>query len=260
MVQICALGSGSNGNCYYVGNGQEAILVDIGISNRQLTKRMIETGLSIQKVKAVFITHEHTDHIKGMRVATEKNNIKGYATKKTYENSRSDFRSEMVNYFTSGDTISVGSIKVHSFSKQHDAADPVSFRIEIDGLNIAVLTDLGEANKEVKEHLQLCNAAFLESNYEHDLLFSGNYPTFLKHRVSSERGHLSNQQAFELVKSLNGSPLKTIFLSHISENNNRIDLAIDTFKSLEPTHCIEPTWRDAASKVINLQNCSNISN
>jgi phosphoribosyl 1,2-cyclic phosphodiesterase len=252
MVQICALASGSNGNCYYVGNESEAILIDIGLSNRQLNKRLIDAGLSLRKVKAVFITHEHTDHIKGLRVVTEMNNIQGYVTKKTYEKARPDYRSNKVNLFSPGDIITIGNIKVHSFSKPHDAVDPVSFRVEIDGQNIAVLTDLGVASKEVKEHLQLCNAAFLESNYEHELLISGRYPAYLKKRVSSDNGHLSNSQAVELIKSLNGSPLKTIFLSHISADNNRIDLAMDAFKSLQKTHRVEPTSRHAASKVISL--------
>ena len=252
MVQICALASGSNGNCYYIGNKNEAVIIDIGISNRQLTERVKRAGLSIKKIKALFITHEHTDHVKGMRIVTEKNSIKAYSTKKTYEKTRKDFRSKKINYFLPGDTVKIGSITVHSFSKQHDAIEPVSFRVEIDGLNVAILTDLGVACNNVKDHLKVCNAAFLESNFEHDLLLSGKYPAFLKQRVSSDYGHLSNNQAYELVKELEDSPLKTIFLSHISEDNNTIDLALNNFKSLESSHNILPTSRYAHSKVIEI--------
>ncbi len=252
MVQICALASGSNGNCYYVGNEEEAVLVDIGISNRQLNKRMKELGLSMTKIKALFVTHEHTDHIKGMRIVTDKNDIRAYATKKTYENTRKDCQSEEVNFFEAGDTISVGNIKVYSFSNAHDAIDPVSFRVEVDGQNVAVITDLGVSNNEVKEHLQICNAAFLESNYDHNMLETGKYPYFLKSRVSSDLGHLSNDQAFDLVNSLEDSPLKTIFLSHISADNNSIELALDAFKSLGESHCIEATSRREASRVVEL--------
>jgi len=250
MVKICALASGSNGNCYYIGNNDEAVLVDAGISNRQLSQRMRAANLSLKKVKAIFITHEHTDHIKGMRVITNKNGIPGYATQKTYEKSRKDFRSEKINYFEPGDSITIGAIKVHSFAKEHDAIDPVSFRIEIEGLNVAVLTDLGTVNNDVMQHLALCNAAFLESNYEHDLLIAGRYPSFLKERVASNNGHLSNDQALTLVKTLKDSPLKTIFLSHISADNNRVDLALDLFKELKSSHCILPTSRFAASEVV----------
>ena len=252
MVKICALASGSNGNCYYIGNEQEAVIVDIGISNRQLTQRLKDAGLSMSKIKAVFISHEHSDHVKGLRIVSDKNSIDAYATQKTYENARTDFKSYKINYFSAGDSMTIGSIKVHSFAKHHDAVDPVSFRIEINGLNIAVLTDLGIPSDEVKKQLALCDAAFLESNYEHDLLINGRYPAFLKERVASNHGHLSNSQALELVKSLNGSPLKTIFLSHISSDNNRVDLAMNNFKTLESTHCIEPTSRFAVSKVIEL--------
>lgn len=253
MVQICALASGSNGNCYYVGNGQEAILVDIGISNRQLGQRMYDAGLSLSKISAVFISHEHTDHIKGMRMVCDKNNIQGYATQKTYDKTRRDYRSGKINIFSPGDSITIGSIKVHSFGKLHDAVDPVSFRIEIDGVNIAVLTDLGAPCDRVREHLQLCDAAFLESNYDHDMLLTGRYPAFLKQRVSSDYGHLSNLQAFELVASLEDAPLKTIFLSHISADNNRVDLAQQAFKSLDLSHTIEATSRHGISKVVELK-------
>lgn len=252
MVKICALASGSNGNCYYVGNEQEAVLVDMGISNRQLGQRLRDAGLSIRKIKAVFISHEHADHVKGLRVVTDKNSIEAYATKKTYEKARSDFRSGSINYFLPGETITVGTIKVHSFAKEHDAIEPASFRIEIDGVNVAVLTDLGTASEEVRSHLSLCDAAFLESNYDHDLLLNGAYPAHLKQRVASNHGHLSNSQALELVKSINSSTLKTIFLAHISADNNRVDLAVDNFKSLETTHRIEPTSRFAISKVVEL--------
>lgn len=250
MVHICALASGSNGNCYYIGNEQEAVLVDVGLSNRELMKRFNQAGLSIRKVKAIFISHEHTDHMKGLRVVSQIHNIPGFITRKTYEMARRDYRSGKVHLFNPGDCITIGDIKVHSFTKQHDAVDPVSFRIEIDGLHIGVMTDLGAACSNVTEQLKLCDAAFLETNYDHEMLIFGKYPVYLKRRVASDIGHLSNDQAFELVKSLNGSPLKTIFLSHISADNNKIELALETFKPFLEKIQIEPTYRHAASKVI----------
>lgn len=252
MVQLCALASGSNGNCYYVGNEQEAVLIDMGLSHRQLIQRMRDKKLSIKKVKGLFITHEHTDHIKGMRVVTDKNGIEAYATKPTYEKARKDFRSVKINYITAGQNISIGTIRVHAFGKLHDAIDPVGFRIEIEGKQVAVLTDLGIADDTIKQQLMLCDAAFLETNYEHELLMSGKYPVHLKRRVSSDYGHLSNQQAFELIQSLAGSPLKTLFLSHISADNNRVDLAMNTFKPLENSHQLIATSRYAASQVIEI--------
>lgn len=250
MVQICALASGSNGNCYYIGNDKDAVLIDAGISNRQLTKRMRDSGLQLSKVKALFISHEHIDHIKGMRSITDCNPIEGFATRKTYENARKDHRSAKVNYFSAGDTMHIGSITVHSFRKHHDAADPVSFRVETLGKNIAVITDLGYANQDVLEHLKQCDAAFIESNYEHAMLMNGNYPAYLKKRVASNYGHLSNQQAFELVSQLKHPALKTIFLSHISAQNNRVDLAINQFSPLLASHRIIPTSRHMPTEVV----------
>jgi len=252
MVQICALASGSNGNCYYVGNEQEAVIIDIGISNRQLKDRLDDAGLSLKKIKAVFITHEHSDHIKGMHSVSKKNDIAVYITKKTYEKAYKGLHSNKAIYFNTGDSISIGSINVHSFAKPHDASDPVSFRIEINGLNIAVLTDLGSVTPVVIDHLKLCDAAFLETNYDYELLMNGKYPSFLKHRVSSDIGHLSNHQAVELISTLNGSPLKTLFLSHISADNNKVDLALEIFKPFMDSIQIEPTSRHAISKVITL--------
>jgi phosphoribosyl 1,2-cyclic phosphodiesterase len=259
MVKICALASGSNGNCYYIGNEEEAVLIDVGISNKQLKSRVREAGLSLSNIKAVFISHEHSDHIKGMRIVTKMNAIQGYATEKTYTRARHDFRSDSINFFSPGDTLTIGTIKVHSFLKQHDAAEPVSFRIEIDGLNIAVLTDLGVACSEVKEQLTICDAAFLECNYDQETLINGSYPAFLKQRVSSGIGHLSNLQALELVTSLSNSPLNTLLLSHISADNNTVELALQKFEVLKNTHRIYPTSRLGISEVIALEAKSALS-
>lgn len=252
MVQICALASGSNGNCYYIGNGSDAILIDMGISNKQLKERLNAVGLLIDKIKAVFISHEHTDHIKGMRVVVARNNIKGYITKRTFNKAKLDYRSEQASFFEPGDIINIGSIKIHTFAKQHDAVDPVSFRIEIEGKNIAVLTDLGEACQTVKKHLNLCDAAFLESNYEHDILYNGPYPYFLKNRVASNNGHLSNEQAVELIKDKHNSNLKALILSHISAENNCNSVIKDRFIPFKTTHQIELSSREHPSKIIEL--------
>lgn len=254
MIQLCALASGSNGNCYYIGNRTEAVLVDIGISNRQLSKRLEYNKLDIKKIKAIFISHEHTDHVKGMNTVSKKNNIKIYVTKKTYKKINKNYSSDSVYYFASDETINVGNIKIHTFIKQHDAVEPIGFRIEIDGFNIAVLTDLGTVSDNIKKQVSLCDAVFLESNYDYDLLMNGQYPEFLKHRISSNIGHLSNQQALELIECLDlkEKKMKIIFLSHISEENNRVELALNHFSKFENIYNIVPTSRFAATQVYEL--------
>ena len=252
MIQICAIASGSNGNCYYVGNEEEAVLVDAGISRRQILKRMKIKKLDIRKVKAVFISHEHADHMRGVRVLSDTHKIPVFFTEPTLKKARQQDRPENVKFFSPGDSVKIGEFTVHSFSKNHDAVDPVSFRISIDGKNIGVFTDIGAPCSNVEEHLSLCDAAFLESNYDEEMLWSGPYPYYLKNRVSSDVGHMSNAQAAELVRLMSGSQLKHIFLSHLSEENNRIDFAIDAFNGMKKDINIIPTSRYAASEILEI--------
>ncbi|NPA36335.1 MAG: MBL fold metallo-hydrolase [Chlorobi bacterium] len=252
MVRICAIASGSNGNCYYIGNNEEAILIDAGISRRKILQRMKMKNLDIRKVKAVFITHEHADHMRGIRVLSDLHSIPAYFTPKTYNRARPTDRPEKVVHFEAGDSIQIGEFTVHSFSKNHDAVDPVSFRVSINGFNIGVLTDIGEPCENVTSHLNKCDAVFLESNYDEDLLWSGPYPQHLKNRVASANGHLSNNQAAELVKNLKSSKLKHIFLSHISAENNKLDFALESFKEIGNTINVMPTSRFEPTLVLEL--------
>ena len=252
MIEICALASGSNGNCYYIGNGEEAVLIDAGISRRQVLKRMKEVKLDMRKVKAVFISHEHSDHIRGLRVLCDMHELPGYLTETTLNRARKDTHPQKIKLFAPGEAVQVGSIKVHTFSKHHDAVDPCSFRVEVNGQHIGVMTDIGVGCDNVKSHLSACHAVFLESNYDEALLMEGPYPYYLKQRVSSDEGHLSNDQAVELVKNLNGSPLKTIFLSHISADNNRPELAMQAFEEVADKFEVLPTSRYAPTEVYTL--------
>lgn len=253
MVQICALASGSNGNAYYIGNEESAVLIDAGISRRQLSKRMNEVGLSIQKIKAVFITHEHTDHLRGFRSICETQQISGYISSRTFEDSRRVYLPSKVTLFEPGESIAIGSILVHSFAKSHDAADPCSFRVEIDGLNIGVMTDIGVACEKVRSHFSLCHAAFIEANYDEAMLWAGPYPAYIKSRVASERGHLSNAQTAELIATAAGEQLSTLFLSHISADNNKVEFALRAIDALNVPYSVYPTSRHLPSKLVELE-------
>lgn len=253
MIQYCALASGSNGNCYYVGNKEEAVLIDAGISRRQVLKRMKEVGLNINKVKAVFISHEHSDHIRGLRVLCDMHGIDAFLTENTLGKTRVHHRPAKVRVFESGQTIEIGNIKVHSFAKKHDAVDPCSFRVELGGKSIGVMTDIGVACDNLKGHLEQCHAAFLESNYDEQMLDAGPYPVYLKNRVKSDHGHLSNKQAVDLVDGLESSALKTILLSHISADNNRPELALQAFQEVGDRYSVYATSRYAPSEVYVLE-------
>ncbi|MCD4793279.1 MAG: MBL fold metallo-hydrolase [Bacteroidales bacterium] len=252
MTEICALASGSNGNCYYIGNENEAVLIDIGIYYKRLIERLDDAGLDKNKIKAIFISHEHTDHIQGARSTSNKLGIPVFYTKKTYHKSYNKNKAQNFSFFEPGTPYETGNIKIHSFSKQHDAIDPCSFRVEIGNKNIGIMTDIGEADETLQNEFSKCDAVFLESNYDEDMLQTGLYPYHLKQRVSSSKGHLSNMQAIELVEQFASPQLKIIFLSHISAVNNTRELALETFSHLKNKYEILLTSRQEISEVVSL--------
>ena len=249
MIEICALASGSNGNCYYIGNNEDALLIDAGLSFKQILKRMEAKALDPKKIRAVFITHEHGDHVRGVRGLGKKLDIPVYMTNGTYAAS---FRTwKPVSYIAIENNIPVemGLFKVYPIPKNHDAAEPTSFRIEYNGYSVGVFTDIGSPCDNVKHHLKQCQALFLETNYDPQLLKEGSYPYYLKARIDSAVGHLSNIQAFELLKEHAHPDLQCVFLSHLSAENNRPELAYNQFKSLEEKFLVKLTDRFAASEL-----------
>ncbi|GAO30542.1 MBL fold metallo-hydrolase [Geofilum rubicundum] len=252
MLEICALASGSNGNCYYIGNGSDAILVDVGISRRQVLERMAQKGLNPEKLRAIFISHEHGDHFRGVRVLSNKLDLPVYMTQKSYDKSWGPNRPQKILLFEAGATIEIGGFKVHSFTKNHDAAEPCSFRIEFEGKNVGVFTDIGTPCDNVTRELALCHALFLESNYDEEMLWSGPYPQHLKVRVAGDKGHLSNAQAFELLAQNHHAELQVVYLSHLSEENNRPDIAAAAFQTLEDRFSVRVTNRYAVGDVFSL--------
>ena len=221
---ISSLNSGSNGNCYYIGNEKEAVLVDVGISCREIEKRMKRLNLSMQKVKAVFISHEHTDHIRGLHSLVKRHKLPVYITTPTLRFGRLYLDYDVTRNFSAHETISVGELRVTAFPKLHDASDPYSFTISYNNINVGVFTDIGLPCENVINHFKQCHAAFLESNYDDELLDKGNYPYHLKKRIRGERGHLSNKQALELFKRHRPSFMTHLLLSHLSQNNNSPEL------------------------------------
>jgi len=252
MVELCALASGSNGNCYYIGNEREAILIDVGISCKLLLKRFEESGLDVSKVKAIFITHEHADHNRGTRVFSNRYHIPVYFTPGTYYGSSHSSRPSMYRFLQIGQSFQLGDFTIHTFSKKHDSADPCSFRIEIGGTSVGVMTDIGAPCPNVIDHLKSSNILFLESNYDEKMLWDGNYSWPLKKRIASDHGHLSNIQAFNLIYEHAEDNLKTIILSHLSGENNTPDLAYEVFMPLKDKYSILRTSRHQASEVLRI--------
>ena len=230
-MKIASIASGSNGNCYYLEDDNDAILVDAGISAKQIVQRMANLGLSMSKVRGVFISHEHTDHVLGVDVLSRKYSVPVFMTQKTYSSYGKIIKDSLINFFSPGKHVKLGKIQINTFLKSHDAAEPCSFLVSAEKRNVAVMTDIGLQCSNVIAHIRNADAIFLESNYDDHMLQKGPYPAFLKARISSDLGHLSNTQAGMIALEHASSRLKYVFLSHLSENNNTPELAFHTFNN-----------------------------
>jgi phosphoribosyl 1,2-cyclic phosphodiesterase len=229
-LSLCSLNSGSNANCYYIGNDRAAVLVDAGLSCRETERRMQKLGLSMEKVKAIFISHEHADHITGLPSLSKKYRMPVYITPSTLANTSLPVDPELVHSFTAGEAVSIGEITVLPFAKSHDAADPHSFLVSGEGIQVGVFTDIGYVCKELIRYFRQCHVAFLESNYCEVMLEEGNYPVHLKRRISGRKGHLSNTQALELFVQHRPKQLQHLILTHLSKNNNEPALVERLFR------------------------------
>jgi phosphoribosyl 1,2-cyclic phosphodiesterase len=229
-LYIASLNSGSNGNCYYVGNDTEAVLIDAGISCRETERRMKKLNLVMQKVKAIFVSHEHSDHITGVPGLSKKYKLPVYITDSTLTASGLPIEKSLVQSFSASQSITIGRLSVVAFTKFHDASDPHSFIISGNNINVGVLTDIGNVCENVIKNFKDCHAVFLETNYCEEMLANGTYPEFLKKRIRGDNGHLSNAQALELFLKHRSKQLTHLILSHLSKNNNRVELVRGIFE------------------------------
>lgn len=224
-----SLNSGSNGNCYYIGNDSEAVLIDAGLSCRETEKRLKLAGLSMKKVKAIFISHEHIDHIKGASMLAGKYELPVMITGNTLKAGSLKLKKHLVGQFTAAVPLMIGKLEVTAFRKFHDAADPHSFIVSCKGVTIGVFTDIGRPCDKLVKHFKQCHAAYLEANYDEMLLEKGRYPVHLKNRIRGGNGHLSNAQALELFTSHRPAFMTHLFLAHLSKENNSPGLVLDLF-------------------------------
>ncbi len=228
---VTSLNSGSNGNCYYVSNEQEAVLIDAGLSCRETERRMRKLDLKIDLVKAIFVSHEHNDHIKGLPVLSARYQIPVYITHGTLLHSRMQLQGHLTYPFFSHQTVMIGELRITAFPKYHDAAEPHSFLVEGNEVRIGIFTDIGQVCEHLRFYFGQCHAAFLEANYDEAMLQNGRYPWHLKNRISGGKGHLSNKQALDLFLAERPAYLSHLFLSHLSADNNDPDLALELFRA-----------------------------
>jgi phosphoribosyl 1,2-cyclic phosphodiesterase len=229
-LYIASLNSGSNGNCYYVGNGRESVLIDAGIPCRETERRMRRLGLSLSTVKAIFISHEHDDHIRGLEVLSRRYQLPVYISDNTLQQLRLSLEPQLVMRLDPRVRVTAGDLTITPFPKTHDASDPCSFVVSSPTVRIGIFTDLGVVCEQLTHHFGQCHAAFLETNYDEQLLDQGRYPHFLKNRIRGGFGHLSNRQALELFVRHRPDFMSHLFLSHLSRDNNRPELVLDLFE------------------------------
>ena len=227
-LNFTSLNSGSNGNCYYVGTKTDAVLIDAGLSCRETEKRMQKLGLHMKTVKAIFVSHEHGDHIKGVSTLANKYNLPVYITSKTAKYGPR-LISHLSKSFTANEPVTIGGLLINPFLKSHDAADPHSFTISHNGITVGVFTDIGKVCEEVTRHFKICHAVFLEANYDTVMLENGKYPLHLKNRIRGGEGHLSNKEALDLFITHRSPFLSHLLLSHLSKENNSPEMVEELF-------------------------------
>jgi phosphoribosyl 1,2-cyclic phosphodiesterase len=233
-LKIIVLNSGSNGNAVYVesANTQHGVLLDCGISRKQIELRLKVHGRFMNKAVPVFLTHEHADHARGLSALAKAYQTQSYMTERTYRNLWSKSSVKGFNFIKNDETVEHEDLRITAFAKSHDAADPVGFIVETGDTRFLYATDLGVADEDIRALLPTVDAAMIESNYDLEMLLNGSYPEWLKDRVQSDVGHLSNKQAASLVEECCDGRLKALIYGHLSENNNSTEAVQREWESL----------------------------
>ncbi|CCZ91655.1 MAG: MBL fold metallo-hydrolase [Eubacterium sp.] len=243
-MQLYSIASGSSGNCIYLGEEDGGILIDAGISRKRIVTGLERKGLSLDDIKAIFITHEHSDHISGLGPVLRKNPIPVYATADTVsaiweKTNMNNISPELFHSIRPEEEIEAGEMLVRPFSISHDAVDPVCYTVEKQGKRAAVATDMGCFDDTIIRVLGQCDSVLIEANHDINMLQVGPYPYSLKMRILGNKGHLSNTSCADLIKEILHKDLKHLVLGHLSRENNFPQLAYRTvLDELEKTE----TW------------------
>ncbi|MDR1500286.1 MAG: MBL fold metallo-hydrolase [Tannerellaceae bacterium] len=236
-ISFLSLSSGSSGNCYYLGCDDYGILIDAGLGLKTIKKLLEENGIEIDSIKAVLITHDHSDHIKSAGILAGCCGMAVYATEAVHNSlARSKFslrhiRDDLRVTVEKEETFSIGCFYITPFEVPHDSTDNVGYHIEIGLHNFVYVTDIGHVTPAICKYVALANHLIVEANYDEAMLAGGPYPTFLKARVASPTGHLSNRETACLLATHFHAGLKDIWLCHLSHDNNEAGVAYETVRS-----------------------------
>lgn len=246
MLKFISFGSGSSGNCYYLYTDEEALLVDAGVGIRTLKKHFHDYGLQMESIRNILITHDHADHVKSVGGLAQKYGVPVYTTREVhagiYKNwcVRKKIPMDQQRSLEKGTTYSIGSFLVTPFTVPHDSTDCVGYRIEHDGVVFTIITDCGHITEEMPAIIGSTDYLVLEANYDPEMLDGGPYPEYLRNRIKSERGHLSNIACGNALAEHATPRLKHVWLCHLSEENNHPELARKTIEAILRSYGIVP--------------------
>jgi phosphoribosyl 1,2-cyclic phosphodiesterase len=234
-VRFCSLASGSSGNSHLINDGKKFLLIDAGLSGKQIENKLREVDVDPKNLSAILVSHEHSDHICGVGILSRRYNIPIYANDGTWSGMASkigNIKDENIKCFKSNENFSIGDFNIRPYKISHDANEPVGFSIANDNIKISIATDLGYISEDIIEEIKDSNLVILESNHDEEMLKAGSYPYSLKRRVLSNIGHLSNEAAGNAIVDLVSKNVKSILLAHLSKENNFPELAIATVKNI----------------------------
>ena len=226
-LQFASLGSGSSGNSTLVRVDDTLLLVDTGFSAKAITQRLATLDVNPADLSAILISHEHSDHVKGLSVLSRKHNIPVWLTRGTYQKLK-DKKLPAVEFIHPHGSFCIGDAKITPFPIPHDAAEPCQYIIGDGRRRVAIATDMGFVTEYVYDQLTGIDALLLEANYDEEMLSNGSYPWALRKRIDGNYGHLSNDQSASLAAALEHGGLQKLCLGHLSENNNTPDTALDS--------------------------------
>jgi len=241
MIGFCPLASGSKGNCIYVGTKETKILIDAGLSLKQIEERLQEIGVDLKDIDAILVTHEHSDHIKAIPALGCKLGIPVFANGDTAK-AIYDILGEAPRFkiFSTGELFEFGDMEFSPFNVQHDAMDPVAFTLRLGNIKIGICTDLGFVTSLVINQLRGCDYLYVEANHQPSMVHACNRPMVYKQRVLSRQGHLSNDECAELLAKVWHHGLKKVYLAHLSSECNHPELALKIIQEKLAAHPIAP--------------------